>query len=393
MGRVYRQPYTVPDGNGGRKRKLSKKWYIEYTDADGKQHREPVSADKSIAQAALTKKEAEVARAKHGIADPVAGAASRDAAPVAGLVAEYLAELTHRERAERYIEEVTRHLKAVSGACKWHTWADVRHEPVAKFLTALRSGKKRVSPATANGYVRSVKGFAAWHADRIEVLSPLRNIKLFNEQVDRRRSRRILDDAEFEKLVAATEAAPPRHNAEFTGRERAAIYRVARYTGFRLSEIATLTPSHFHLDAEVPFVTVAAGDTKGKREEPIPLAEELLAFLRVWLADKPRTKLLWPGRWAEDRRQVNWLKRDAGRAELGDGVIFSSLRRKYVTALIRAGNDIDVVRRLARHRSAKTTLDHYAEANMADLKRGVDKKPPEKPKKAKGEPKKPDAEG
>jgi integrase len=60
---------------------------------------------------------------------------------------------------------------------------------------------------------------------------------------------------------------------------------------------------------------------------------------------------------------------------LGDGVTFHGLKRKFVTALIRAGADIDQVRRLARHKSIKTTLDHDVGSKLSELTLAVNKLP------------------
>ena len=51
--------------------------------------------------------------------------------------------------------------------------------------------------------------------------------------------------------------------------------------------------------------------------------------------------------------------------------MFLSLRRKFVIDLIKSGADVDQVRRLARHQSVKTTLNHYAESGPADLAAAV----------------------
>ena len=374
MGRVFQPKFTRPDGNGGRETVQVSAWYVEWTDGAGKQRRKKIGT-KRAAESALARFQEDAARARHGLPDPAGAAAARNR-PLADRFAEHLTELRNRGRAPAYVKEVDRHLTAGAAACRWHSWADVSEPAFTKFLAAKRAGKSGVSPATANGYVRSMKGFAARVADALGELSPLRNVKLFNEQVDRRRSRRVLDGDEFAQLVAATEAAPRRHNALFTGRERAALYRVAAYTGLRLSELASLTPSHFALDAEIPVVTVRAEDTKGKREEPVPLEPSLVAFLREWFQGKRADRPLWPGTWARDRRHVRWVQNDATRAELGKGVTFHSLRRKYVSDLIKTGADIDEVRRLARHRSATTTLNHYAETRLTQLAKVVGKLKP-----------------
>ena len=64
------------------------------------------------------------------------------------------------------------------------------------------------------------------------------------------------------------------------------LYRVAAYTGYRAGELAELTPEHFRLDAEPPHVTMFARDSKGKREEPIPLPlSDVYTSLQTGLID------------------------------------------------------------------------------------------------------------
>lgn len=378
MGRVFQPTYTKKTATGERVQVKVKNWYAEYTDAAGDQQRVKIGLSKRAAESALARLQEEADRKRAGLPDPVGDAKARNR-PTAELFKEYVAELENRDTSAEYRAGVTRHLDAIATACKWYAWSNVSAAPLSRFLSRLRAGtgkKKGASPATANGYLRSAKGFANWYADHLDITSPLRSLKPFNEHVDRRRSRRVLSDPEFVKFLAGTEATPPRHNAHFTGSERAALYRVAAFTGFRASELASLYPESFALTSEPPTVTVEAKDTKGKRLEPIPLADDLIIFLKRWLPTRPAGQLLWPGRWAKDRRQVKWIARDAKRANLGTGITFHSMRRKFVTGLIKHGADVDEVRRLARHRSVKTTLDHYAESGMADLARAVNRLPP-----------------
>jgi integrase len=197
--------------------------------------------------------------------------------------------------------------------------------------------------------------------------------------VDRRRSRRILTDAELVRLIAAAEAAPRRYKCLVNGRARAALYRVAAFTGLRASELASLTPAHFDLTADTPTVTIEVRDAKGRRHAVIPLHPELLGFLKTWLAGRPVRNPLWPGKWAKHHHQVRWVERDAKRAGLGADITFHGLRRSFVTALIRAGADIDQVRRLARYRDVKTTLNSYAVTTLDDEAAAINLLKPLKP--------------
>lgn len=356
------------------------KYAVEWTDGAGKSRQRTVSADRRTAAAALARLEEQAARARHGLPDPAAEAAARSR-PLADLAREYLEVLAGRDTSPAYRATARRHLADLQAHCKWAAWADVTGDSLTRYLGRLRDGAvpgrkggrrgdAGASPATLNSIIRTAKAFANWCADRLDARSPLRGVKPYPGDRDRRRSRRVLTDAEFDALLAATQKAPRRHNTLIPPADRAVLYLVAGLTGLRASELARLTPAAFDLDAAA--VTVFG---KGKREETTPVPDHLLARLREFLAGKPAGKPLWPGTWAAHRRQVKWLAGDARRAGLGEGVTFHGLRRRYVTALLRAGHAADVVRRLARHRDLRTTMDYYATQTPDDLRRAADSLP------------------
>lgn len=379
MGRIFKPHYTKPDGKGGRVRVQVSDWYIEYRGAGGEKCRERVGPDRRVAQSALARAQDREARRRHGVPDPSDVAQDRNR-PLSDLRTEYLAVLAGRDTSPVYRANVAKMLETIVAGCGWLCWADVAADALTVFLGTLRdapqTGKKRPPGlATLNGYIRTAKGFANWYADRLGVASPLRKLKPYPEKKDRRRSRRILTDPELAKLIAAAEAAPRRANTVIDGPSRAALYRVAAYTGLRASELASLTPAHFRLTATPPVVVVEAVDAKGKREEPVPLPGHLVEFLKGWLKGRKPKARLWPGTWAEQKRQTKWLERDAARAGLGEGVLLHGLKRKYVTGLLRSGVDPDQIRRLARHKSVSTTLDYYAGSELPELGEAVNRLP------------------
>ncbi len=340
--------------------------------------------DKRAAQSALARAQDREARIRHGIAD-LAGEAAQRKRPLTEIIQEYLAILAALDREATYIAGVGKHLNLLAVECRWHRWLDITANSLILFLGKLRetpckrpvqrTPEKGRSPATLNGYIRSAKGFAKWYADQLKIDSPLKGVKLFNEQVDLRRSRRILNDDELLQLLTATEAAPRRFNCKIKPRDRSALYRVAAYTGLRASELASLTPDHFQLDQVPPVVTVEAKDAKGRREEPIPLPPHLVEFLRTFLASRKPKERIWPGEWARYHSQAIWLKRDCKRAKLGTGITFHGLKRRYVTRLVRSGVEIDLVRRLARHKQLSTTMNYYVGSDLPELAAAVNKLP------------------
>ena len=284
MGRVFKPSYTKSDGNGGRIRVRVSYWYIEYLDEFGEARREKVSTNKQIAESALARRQELAERRKFGLPDPAAEAVLRNR-PIRELVAEYLTELTNKGRAASYRAEVARQLDTLIDGCQWHMWSDVKRPGLLAHLAARMADEEDdISPATANGYLRAAKGFANWYAEQLESRSPLAGIEPFNEQVDRRRSRRVLTDDELIRLCSrAPKPRAAKVEGVVNGRDRSALYRVAACTGLRASELASLTPEHFSLDAVPPVVTVEAKDAKGRRVEPIPIHDQLLEFLRTWL--------------------------------------------------------------------------------------------------------------
>ncbi|HEV3439636.1 MAG TPA: site-specific integrase [Gemmata sp.] len=390
MGRVYHAYYTRPrkDGEAGIERVYSKKWSIEYQSAGGKTIHKTIGMDRRAAQSALRRFEDREAMLRNGLSDPKEDGLARRR-PLAELIPEYLAILEAFDREANYRKGVKKHLELLMNECKWHTWSDVNSDSLILFLGKLRATPckrphqhtpdKGRSPATLNGYIRSAKGFCNWYSKKLKGDSPLRDLQPFNEQVDLRRSRRILNDDELLQLLAATEAAPRRHNCKVKPRDRSALYRIAAYTGLRASELASLTPNHFqldHLDRVPPVVIVEAKDAKGRREEPIPLPPHLVEFLRTFLAGRKPNEKIWPGEWARYHHQATWLKRDCKRAKLGDGVTFHGLKRRYVTRLVRSGVEIDLVRRLARHKQLSTTMNYYVGSDLPELAAAVNKLPP-----------------
>lgn len=375
MGRVFRPKYQRKSGEWVR----SANYHAEWQGADGRTKRKKVGTDRREALEFLVRMEQRENRIRQGL-DPEPGNGGDRSRPLQDLIPVYLDVLTARDTDGDYRTLVRDYLTRTCRDCSWHVWADITPDSLLLFL-----GRRRESagngPATLNSYMRVAKGFTNWLAERLDEKPPLKKLKPFPEEVDRRRSKRILTDAEFAALVAATEAGKRRGRQRLSGADRAMLYRVAAYTGVRASELAKLEPSAFDLTHVPPVVTVEAKDSKGKRAEPIPLPAHLVERLKAWLKAKPRGLPVWPGDWAKHRRQVRWLATDLRRAgvaekdDKGRRCNFHSLKRRYVVRLIQSGANIDEVRRMARHRDVKTTLNYYTDADLTQLGAVADRLP------------------
>ena len=165
--------------------------------------------------------------------------------------------------------------------------------------------------------------------------NPVEHLQGGNVRLDRRRDRRAIAYDEMAALVAATQDGPIRHGV--AGPDRAVLYLVAYYTGLRASELASLAPRGFDLDADPPTVTVRAGYSKRRREDVLPLPKDLAERLRPWIAEKSRvsgpTGPLWPGTWAKNRRGAAMVRGDLAVA----GVPFETDEGRAVVSSVPLG--------------------------------------------------------
>lgn len=146
-------------------------------------------------------------------------------------------------------------------AARWN-WATLRPVLQREFNCGLPRqcplpDEPGMSVAASNDYIACVKNFANWMVrSRRMPESPFRHLAKLNAETDPRHQRRPVDPADFSRLLTAT--ANGKSFRGLTGPDRAMLYLVATTTGFRASELASLTEASFDLDAEVPAVKVKA---------------------------------------------------------------------------------------------------------------------------------------
>jgi Site-specific recombinase XerD len=167
----------------------------------------------------------------------------------------------------------------------------------------------------------------------------------------------------------------------------------------RAQELASLTAQSFDLDGNPLTVRVEACYSKHRRQDTLPLEEDLVKRLRTFLASQPAKnhgKRLWPGNWfrkaarmirqdlstarkawikevPEDLERTAREKSDYLKDKDKDGCVadFHSLRHGFITYLVTANVPPKVAQTLARHSTITLTMDRYAHLGVGDLVEGL----------------------
>ena len=143
------------------------------------------------------------------------------------------------------------------------------------------------------------------------------------------------------------------------GAERSFLYTVARMTGLRRSELASLTAASFVLGGD-SFVIVEAAYSKHRERDVLPLHLDLVPLIREQLRHLHNGDPLFP--FLEQRKTAKMMQFDLGAAGIpyrdADGwyADFHALRHSFITRAWESGETPDVVMSLARHRSLQMTM-------------------------------------
>jgi len=262
MASLYKKPVWKKDPATGQKVKTkSAKWWGQYKDALGRLRRVPLAVDKQVAQAMLNELVRKVEREKAGLVDPWDEQQKR---PLAEHLREFERYLKHRGVSLKQITGNLAKLQRIATQRKWRRLADITAGSVLEFLGGVR--QQGLSAQTYNHYLTAVKQFTRWLVrDRRLLHDPLSHLSRLNVHTDRRHDRRALSPEEFVRLVEA--ARQGKRVEGISGPDRAMLYILAAWTGFRRRELGSLTLRSLRLDAQPPTATVAACYSKHRRED------------------------------------------------------------------------------------------------------------------------------
>ncbi len=276
---------------------------------------------------------------------------------------------------------------------------------VAEWLNQ-RADRGKISPKTANHYIASMKLFTRWlKRDRRMGDDPLAHLSMLDTSRDIRRERRAIGSDEFARLVAAAEAGGPVEGV--IGVDRAMLYILAAWTGFRRKELASLTLRSFNLTAETPVVRVLAAHAKGKRTDEVPLHTAVVERLRAWLpskadlapGDHPLQLRAAGGSWRKTSKMMKvdlasararWIgeaETDAERDrreqsdfltyqdEDGAFADFHANRHTFISNLGKAGVPLATAQKLARHSTPALTANVYTHLEISDKASAIESLP------------------
>ena len=396
MASLYRKTVIRLDETTGRKVKTkSKKWWGQYKDALGRLRRVPLTIDKAAAQAMLNQIVQRVEREKAGLVDPTEEQRRR---PLADHLREFEGFLRNRGVSDNQVGQSLTKLRKLVAARKWRLIGDISASGALEFLGQLRRNGR--SAQTYNNYLTAFKQFTRWLVrDRRSPVDPLAHLSLVNTQADRRHDRRALLPDEFARLVEA--ARRGKRIEGISGPDRAMLYVLAAWTGFRKGELGSLTLRSLRLDDDPPTATVAACYSKRRRQDTQVLHPEVVRQLKEWLAAKRHLdpgKPLFPisGRvpGGFERKTSKMISRDLAAARdkwldevtdepaetqrrlktdflcysNHDGLYadFHGLRHGFITGLARAGVSPKMAQTLARHSDIRLTMGVYTHVELAD---------------------------
>jgi integrase len=236
---------------------------------------------------------------------------------------------------------------------------------------------KGISLRSIHHYTRTIKGFSRWlwRDGRVRE-DKLAHLTSQNPEADRRHERRALTPEEQARLIEAADAGPI--VLKMTGRDRAALYRLALGTGFRANELRSLTPEAFDLDADTPTVTVAAAYSKRRRDDVQPIRPDLAEIIHPWLGSKAPGQPIFGNLTKHTNLLIQADLKAAGIDywDVSDRVAdFHSLRHSFVTALAMSNAPVKVIQSLARHSTPTLTLGVYAHVGLYDQTSALDALP------------------
>ena len=266
-----------PVAKGGKRyTQESRKWYFQYKDSEGVWRRKAGYTDKDATAQLAAQMERSAERQEAGLADVYKKGKSETLKSHLDGFRRYLQA---KGNTEKHITLTCGRVTKTIDGCGFVRWRDIKPDKLRDWLNEQRTSDK-MGIKTRNHYLSAFKEFCNWLVrDGHTPSNPVAFLQALNAKTDVRRQRRALTAEEFAALVDAAASGPPVQ--AMTGSDRAMLYILAAWTGYRRKELASLTRSSFRLGSNPPTVTVTAAYSKRRRQDVIPLHPEVAERLKV----------------------------------------------------------------------------------------------------------------
>jgi integrase len=405
---------AVLTADGARVRVQSDYWYVRYKDIDGKWKEEKAFTDKQKSKSKADEIQDRVDEGLQG----VGGHDEHHQKPLEDHIKAWEAALRNEGLSAGEAKRFAGRVRKVAAGCGAVRIISLRQFEVESYLGSRRNDPEApMSAQTHKFYVQALKRFTRWlvkagRSDR-DRLAELETPAVGDDQ--RTHNRRALTADEFQRLVQAAEGGPTLQG--ISGPDRAMLYILAAWTGYRRGELASVTVRLLELDGPSPAIRVPARDTKNGKPAIIPLGLPLVERLHTWLDSKGEIDPAAPlfnlktdgGHWRKTAKLMRadlktareaWIKEAKGDRERRqreaddfltycdeDGAFadFHANRHTFITNLGRAGVPLIMAQKLARHGDPKLTTKIYTHLELHDLTAAVACLPPPPQKKAEAE--------
>lgn len=194
----------------------------------------PLARDKSAAQTLLAEHVRKAEMRLAGLVDPYDEYQHK---PLSDHIDDYERHLKAKGNTPKHATQSAQRIRKLMTGCKYKRLSDIDASKVEDWLDKRQRSHSRFSAQTRNFYMDAAKYFGNWLVKRKRIKSnPLSDLERVSVDVDRRHDRRALTDDEFALLVLA--ASNGRKIEGLSGPDRAMLYVLAAWTGYRRSELA-----------------------------------------------------------------------------------------------------------------------------------------------------------
>ena len=372
----------------------SRKWYAKYKNAYGVWQREPGFSDKEATVQLAAELERKAEHIQSGLADPHEHGKRRK---LSAHLEEFRTHLRSEANSEKHVTQTCNRITRVIEGCGFSRWFDIVASELTKWLAEQRVAK-RMGTKTSNYYLAAFKQFCGWLETDGRVpkkQNPVEHLSSINAEADIKWERRAISPEEFARLVAAAAAGLDVQCVQ--GTDRAMLYVMAAWTGYRRKELASLSLKSFDFDSEPATVRVRAGYSKRGKNDIVPLHPVVVERLQEWLASKGKLKRDEPlfnlrSRGGSLRRTSKMMMVDLANArtawieeakteqereareesdflqycdENGMYADFHANRHTFITNLANAGVHPKVAQSIARHSDVNLTMGIYSHVEIA----------------------------